>query len=204
MKANLKIIAIASQDGWAFVQEDTRIVLLKPPYNYLDMVHVTRATVQKAIDIHGFEKCDVNKEFNNIGEIIQYIKRDYVQFKKTQGIDMPTPEELKGLLNYANDDVLISYLNKARNELIPLGKIIAAKSIASDLKELDRIVENPEICRLIEEILELCKSEMRNFEETKAEWTHKYPNISGKYDMASIICLQRATSQRGQLLRIVG
>ena len=50
----LKLLATAPEDGWAFVQRDAEILLVRPPYRRWDLSIVPEATVERAIHDYGF------------------------------------------------------------------------------------------------------------------------------------------------------
>lgn len=59
--------------------------------------------------------------------------------------------------------MLLKFLRKAQEELIPEGNLDAAESIALDSLELERVKNNPEMQRMAIEILEKCKRERKSF-----------------------------------------
>lgn len=138
-----KIIAAAPDDGWGFVSEEEKIFLLRPPYTSSDKIEVSMKVVESAIHIRGFEEYDIS--LDTINEVVRSLKEIYIESKRRQGIDPPSSEHLKEFLKYAADDVLLGYLNRANDELIPEGKFDAAGAIASDLLDLENVRNNAEM-----------------------------------------------------------
>ena len=104
----IKVTAIAPNDGWAFIIKEDKMFLMRPPYTPSDhMIDATQKTVQHALHMHGFEGCD--QSFDSLEEVIDFLKNKYVEAIKSRGIALPSKDELKGLLKYATDDVLLGY-----------------------------------------------------------------------------------------------
>jgi len=150
----IKIIAIAPNDGWAFIIKEYKIFLLHPPYISSNQIEVSEKDVGTAIHLHGFEEC--NFDFNSLHEVIEFLKTKYIESMKKQGIGLPSSEQLRELLKYAPDDVLLQYLKRAEEELIPEGKLDAAESIALELLKLDKVKDNLEMHDMAADILDKC------------------------------------------------
>ena len=150
----IKIIAIAPSDGWAFIIKEYKIFLLRPPYISSNQIEVSEKDVETAIHLHGFEEC--NFDFYSLHEVVEFLKTKYIESMKNQGIGLPSSEQLRELLKYAPDDVLLQYLKRAEEELIPEGKLDAAESIALELLKLDKVKENLEMHDMAEDILNKC------------------------------------------------
>lgn len=150
----IKVIAIAPNDGWAFVKMAERILLFRPPYASSNQTEVTQKDIAKALHLHGFEECD--SSFDSVKEVIDFLKDKYVEAIKSRGIDLPSEDELRELLKYATDDILLRLLERAEKEWIPRGKRKAAKSIARDIMKLEKAMSNPEICSMVVSVLDKC------------------------------------------------
>ena len=150
----IKIIAIAPNDGWAFIIKEDKIFLLHPPYVSSNQLEVSEEDVETAIHLHGFEEC--NFDFNSLHEVIEFLKTKYIESMKNQGIGLQSSEQLRELLKYAPDDVLLQYLKRAEEELIPEGKLDAAESIALELLKLDQVKEDREMLDMAADIIDKC------------------------------------------------
>lgn len=159
----VRAIAIAPHDGWAFIVKEEKIFLLRPPYVPSDLDEVSEKVVENAVGTYGFEECDIT--FDSIDEVIRFLKDQFVKSRKDLGIEVPSSKELRKLLEYASDNVLLEYLRRAEEELIPERKLRAAESIASDLMKLEQVRNSPEMKRMATRILEKCKKDRKRFEE---------------------------------------
>ena len=203
----IKVIAIAPDDGWAFIIREDKVFLLRPPYGSSDHIEASEKDVENALRFHAFEECDFG--FSNLKEAIEFLKDKYVEAMKNRGIDLPSSEELRELLKYATDDILLEYLEKAENELIPKRKLDAASSIALDIMRLGR--ENREINNMVISVLERCKSKRQGMKELatsiieenqRRTWEEKFPNATDKISVEIMIDRRRSVCERGQLLAV--
>lgn len=204
----VKVIVIAPNDGWAFIAKEEKIFLLRPPYISSNQIEVSKKTVENAIHLHGFEECDFT--FSGMNELVRFLKEEYIKSKENQGINLPSSKQLKELLKYATDDVLLEYLSRAQRELIPEGKLDAAESIAVELMKLDRVRGNPEMLEQAIYILEKYRQEAERREKLTTEisnnikktWGTRFRWAAGRYSVASMIGHQKLVSTRRQLLPI--
>lgn len=204
----IRAIAIAPHDGWAFIVKEKKIFLLRPPFVCSNQREVPLEVVENAINIHGFDECDIT--FDSMNEVIRFLKDQYIRSRKDQGIDVPTSEELRELLKYLDDDVLLKYLRRAQNELISEGNLDAAESVALEILKLERVKNCPEIQRMAIEIIERCKKErnrlagleveiLNNLEET---WKDRFPRALKEYAVDLIAKHRKSIQKRGQLLPV--
>jgi len=205
MKMEIKVVAIAPDDGWAFIVKGDSVFLLRPPYLSSNIIEVSEEAVERAISSLGFDRCEVT--FSSIVEVVRYLKEEYIKSMKDRGIKIPSSEKLKDIMKYATDNILLEYLDKAKNELIPRGKLDAAASLAFDLIELEKVKSNPKMLRMAVEILEVwnqrnLKKEKMVSDELKKSWARRFPNAVKRYSITGIIKRQQAISRRGQLFHV--
>ena len=204
MKIN--IAAVSLNDGWAFIIENEKLFLLRPPYLSSNHIEVSEKDMENAMQIQGFEKLDIN--FNDIKEVIRFLKEKYIEYRKNQGVGIPSSKQLKELLKYAPDDILLEYLNRTKNVLIPGGKIDAAESIAMELMKLTKIKNDNKMLEMTINILEECRKikqekerlAMKISENRKETLEGRFPNAVYKYSALSISKLQKGVADRKLLL----
>jgi len=68
----LRIMAIAPEDGWAFVERDGKFLLLKPPYSQRTIYPASERSVSAAINKYGFEA--LSKEFQDWGSLLEFLR----------------------------------------------------------------------------------------------------------------------------------
>ena len=159
-QTEIKIIAIDLDNGWEFISKDGKTFLLRPPYTSSNQIEVSREFVENAIHLQGFEECDI--PIVDINEAIEYLKEKYIESKRDQDIGLPSSEQLIELLEYADDIVLFEYLNRIKRDLIPEGKLDTAGFIVSELAKLEQVKSNPEMWRMVMEIIEGIERAVKN------------------------------------------
>lgn len=120
----MKIVAIAEDDAQAFVSDENVLFLLQPP-NIIE--GVPEKDLDRAVCLHGFQGCSI--EVKNMREAVEIVKKKYVEYMVKHGVKLPTHEELKGLLDYADESVLLSMLIKAEKKNNPKGSLELASDI---------------------------------------------------------------------------
>lgn len=148
----VKIIAIAPLDGWAYIERNDKIFLLEPPYDSNNISPVSLETVENAVGKYGFEECEII--LNNIDEIVSYITYQFVKSRNDIGMKIPSLEELKELLKYFPDNILLEYLRRINDELIPQGIFDGAEKLIRDIIKFSE--GKPEVYKKAIEILEIC------------------------------------------------
>ncbi|MFX0066378.1 MAG: hypothetical protein ACFFC7_29820, partial [Candidatus Hermodarchaeota archaeon] len=151
----IKVIALAPNDGWAYIERENKITLLRPPYTPSNQVEVSMKDVKDAIELYGFEKCVFTA--NTIEEVIKFLEQQYFKSNELEILELPSLEQLKEFLEDAPDDVLFKYIEKAQKELIPKGELEIAKSIALDLLSFEKVKQNPKMHAMATEIIERVK-----------------------------------------------
>jgi len=195
----IKMVAIAPYDGWAFITQDEKLYMLKPPYRSRDLTGASAGDLEKAVNHHGFQAVD--REFSNFQQLIVYLKQEYVKNMKESGFSDPSREELAALLQYAGDEILAEYLEKIEKEFIPGRKLAAAELLLLDLLHLDRF------CRdnaRRDKALGLLKECLKQKEEltvlTKRANGHEFPSLRYKYRPGDVSIVKETICKQGQFL----
>lgn len=205
----ITIIAIAPNDGWAFITKENEVYLLRPPYTSTNhIIKATQKNVQNALHLHSFEECD--QSFGAQKEVIDFLKDKYVEAIKNRGIDLPSKDELGESLKYATDDILLKLLERAEKEWIPKGKRKAASSIALDIMKLEKTRSNTEIHKMAVSVLEKCGQEEREMEELAQEvgnqqetWKDRFPRAIEKYSAEDIDTRTKLVRENKAVLQMV-
>lgn len=204
---SVKIIAIAPNDGWAFIVKEEKILLIRPPYLFSNQIEASGKVVENAIHLHGFKECELT--YNSVAEVVRFLKDKYVESCRNQGMEVPSLEKLKELLKYASVDILKDYFEKAKNKLIPERKLDAAKSLVLELMKLQQVKNSAELIELGVEILESCRREEELkilsdviIEDRRQPWKERFPNAVEKYKTECIIMFQKVITGRKQFLRL--
>lgn len=198
----IKMIAIAPYDGWAFIIKDEQLYLLRPPYHSKDLQEVEERELENAIHKYGFQECDYI--FNNLAETISFLNEKFIDAVKKKGISLPDKEHLKELLEYASEDILVGYLEKAEKEFIPQRNLDAAESIALTLLPLEKVIQNEELFQKTIAILNKCKDERERLNniKTSKEVPGMFPTAELRYTFEAIRDYREFIYRKKQLLPV--
>jgi hypothetical protein len=116
---------------------------------------VVEKDLENAVDKYGFLECD--HAFNNLSETIGFLNEKFIEEMKRKGISLPDKDQLKELLEYATEEILLGYLEKAEREFIPHGNLDAAEWIALALLPLKQVKQNDVIYQKTLNILDRCR-----------------------------------------------
>ena len=206
----VEVIAIAPSDGWAFVVEGDRILLLRPPYRASTTVEVSPEVVENSIRRHGFKACDIQLE--NVSEAVTYVKNQYVQSKESEGIARPSAEQLVKLLQYADEHVLYDYLDRAERQLIPEARLDQAEYIALEIASLDKARANPDLLdRALSvaakslQAARLRDTQLEELSRASAEgWETRFPNAVLRYTTESLVGKTEQIAREKHLIPLAG
>ncbi|MCP5047332.1 MAG: hypothetical protein GY940_09190 [bacterium] len=199
----IKMIALAPFDGWAFIIRDERLYLLRPPYHTNDLIESSEKEMATAISRYHFRKC--NASFKTLLEAVYFLKETYAEEMKKMGFSLPDPEELKTLLEFANDEVLDDYLDKIEKEFIPNRLLDAAESLALELLRLEKVKQDAAFFNRTVDIVSKCREErnlLLQLTEKPVKLSGKYPNAEKKYTKKAILEKMTSTRDSGQLIPI--
>ena len=200
------IIAIAPYDGWAYVKQGKQVFLLRPPYRDSDYVPVSLSEVDRAIEAHGFHRCD--HPFKRIPDVVAFLKQTLVESLQARGFDPPTREELRKLLKRVPERTLRAYLARAKEEVEFSGDVDGAISLILDMLELDQVRQNPDLHREAVETLRQGKEQQERLQRLAPELDdaairHVFGDAAATYGASAIIALQKTISARHNVWSMV-
>jgi len=122
----LELLALALEDGWAYVRTGDVIQLARPPYHTDGLLTVAESTVEAAVTKHGFVASD--KTFANWEALIAHLRQ---RVEETQP-DSPSAQEIgQAYWEVANERDLTLALEHVEQELLPSGKYDHATRLVS-------------------------------------------------------------------------
>ncbi len=199
----IKLISVAPYDGWAFIIKNEHLYLLRPPYQADDLIESSEKDLTVAISKYNFQACDLS--FDSLKETIDFLEEKYVEAMRKLGFSLPGTEELKSLLEYASDDILQDFLDKAEKELIPMRNLDAAESIAMELIQLEIVKKNQTMLNRAIDIIKKCRNEkngLKQLAKKSPPLDKKYPNATKRYTKKSIYERMNDTHSTRQLLPV--
>jgi len=206
METRIELLAIAPDDGWGFIKIDNQIKLIQPPYSDADIFVLAEDAVAKSVDLYGFNYC--NKSFENILEVIAFLEDQYVKSKESAGITLPSLEEIKKLLVYANKDVIRRYIKRINDELLPKFKFSSASYLASELLKLEKVRKSPEMVIQLADVLQLqnqrCAALKLLYQNTVDQviqsWSSRFHNAVENYTLQDLAKTQKKLYEAGQII----
>jgi hypothetical protein len=78
-----RIVAAAYRDGWAFVADGGRTLLVRPPYQRPGPIEVARDVVEQAVARHGFEAQAV--DVTDLGSLVEMLKQKRIAIAEWRG-----------------------------------------------------------------------------------------------------------------------
>jgi hypothetical protein len=124
----LRILAAAYEDGWAFVEDGERVVLVRPPYRAFVPVEVSGDSVQTAVTRHGFAAQDL--EVADFPALYAMLDDKRVALARAEGRPSLSDRELKErLVRSAPRDILENYLDRVEREQLARGEIDKALDV---------------------------------------------------------------------------
>lgn len=151
-----KLIAISPDDGWAFVERNRRIVLVRPPYRSGNLANASVQVVEKAIYAYGFRSAD--QHFADWGSLIEFLRTPLTQAPAL----ISQREAFKELLSDAPPRILSSHLDRVEDELVPSRQWATAVSVLGLMLETEAMRTNPQLHVRATNLLAKCSSLMLN------------------------------------------
>jgi hypothetical protein len=194
----IELLALAPEDGWAFVRSDGRIRLLRPPYGKRVHPEVAESEVARAVAVEGFEAADAR--FEDWTSIFAYLEKRFLASRPEPRREV-TPEVVERILRHAPPDALEGFLDRIERELLPDGQWAPASTLLMCFLAVESTAAAPFRARAWQ-LLRRCQEEQ--FEAGKhlkdlAErvWAEVAPEAVERYGAPTI----RAYRQRIQQAR---
>ena len=164
----LRSIAIAPEDGWAFVKDEKgSIRLVRPPYRKRNVPIVSEVTVEKAISTHGF--IAEQKDFLDWHSLITDLRDKLIEARKAQGRSVPGLEAARELVQYASQHIVESYLDRVETDLFPESKWDVAMDLLLALLKSKRVKAAERLRERTTSLLERCWELHQKQEQNKLD-----------------------------------
>lgn len=112
----IRLLAIAPEDGWAFVRSEARILLLRPPYGKRRHPCVEEGVVTRAVTAEGFEAAD--RTFPDWAALFAHLEERFLA-ERTPLPAALAPESVERILRHAPHSALASLLDRIEHDLLP-------------------------------------------------------------------------------------
>ncbi|HUT54310.1 MAG TPA: hypothetical protein VM658_13055 [bacterium] len=147
------------QEGWAYVRDGERLILLRPPYKVYDQTSTDEPTLEAAVSRYGYQP--MNREFEDWEPLVEFLEEQAIKTRRALGYPPPRMENIRGLIRFATKEMAHEILARVEKELIPGHELITASGILADLQELDAVKSDPELPGRIQFLLKQTMSKSR-------------------------------------------
>lgn len=161
MSKMFNLIAVAYEDGYAFVKKDGKIYSIRPPYN--NTILASLENVERAISTHGFSNEQL--DFDNWATLISYLKTQFIERRKQAGQNEPNTDRIRRLMQRAPRNKVQDFLTRIEKELIPNREWKAVLSLLTNLLKNKIVKEDDALLTRCAELLEECQSAKNRIEE---------------------------------------
>ncbi len=151
----IEILATALEDGWAYVKRDEDILLLRPPYEEWNVSPSSKATVEKAVSVHGFER--LHRSFDDWDSLIGFLEESLMDVRRAQGQKMPSSDSITEIVKFAPKEVVYTYFNRVESELIPNREYQAAVDLLTKILESDNVRNDVQMYERARDLLHRCR-----------------------------------------------
>jgi hypothetical protein len=203
-----QLLALAPEDGWAFVRRGEDLLLVKPPYSQWTLSRAEDMDLERALGLHGFQAED--QSFTDWGALIAHLRTEIVAAHEARGQMEPSSEDLKELVHFAPHYILAQYLDRIEKELIPNREWEPALDLLTLLLGVEEIKRDASLHERTVSLLESCRMAMLSSRKLRAltnpnrEIEDRFPRASEQYGAAAIAEYARLVAQRRQVFAIGG
>ena len=203
----IELLAIAPEDGWAFIRRDCQVLVVRPPYRLNSLSGASEATVQKAVSAHGFQVAQGT--FGDWRSLVEFLREQIVEARKARGQKVPEPAEVKRLVRHAPPRVLERYLDRIESELLPGREWNAALELLTTLLRLDSVKKSShlhsraiELLEKLRESMRRANGERRELVDQEKDFRRLFPRATERYGLEPITHVARGIAASGQLLPV--
>jgi hypothetical protein len=130
----IRLLAIAPEDGWAFVRSAERILLLRPPYGKRRHPSVEESTVARAVAMEGFAAED--RVFPDWPALFAFLETRFLAGRKALPAAL-APDAVERILRHAPHSALGGLLDRVEHELLPNSQWDAASELLARFLAVD-------------------------------------------------------------------
>jgi hypothetical protein len=123
----LTLLAMDPRDGWAFVQDDVKTLLLRPPYRQSDTRVVPNGAASRAVTQGDFRAED--KKFDGWATLIAFVRDEVVRQSRADGRVLGHPELGEEVLRHAPPSLVSALLDRIESSLLPEGQLARAEEM---------------------------------------------------------------------------
>ena len=147
----LELLAIAPEDGWAYVRSDNRVYLVRPPYTPSNRTVVDERTVERAVQQHGFDAA--TQVLADWADLVGFLNDQVRRARSARG-QVVTDEGIGAqILQFAPAEVLGRYLDRVEAQLLPCDKWDPAERLLSDMLSVEAVQQDRSLLERVSMLL---------------------------------------------------
>lgn len=166
----IRLLALAPEDGWAFVCSADRILLLRPPYGKRRHPTVEESAVARAVATEGFVAED--RVFPDWPALFAFLEERFLAGRPALPAAL-APESVERILRHAPRAVLEKLLDRIEHELLPDRQWDAA----SELLARFLTVDSPALTDLRSRTAEVLMRCQRERSAASSRWNRLAPSV---------------------------
>jgi hypothetical protein len=112
----IRLLALAPEDGWAFVRSEGQVRLLRPPYGKRTHPVVEESAVARAVAVEGFEAAE--EDFADWADLFAALEQRFLASRPAPPAGL-APEAVERILRHAPPSALDGFLDRIECELLP-------------------------------------------------------------------------------------
>lgn len=133
----LELLALAAEDGWAYVRHNENVQLVRPPYSRNSSTTVSPDCVATAVARFGFAIPPVEqRRFPDWQALIAFLNAEVVHARSDRGQPLPAGDVGQELLAFAPPETLRQFLDRVESELLPANRLEHAASLLGNMLKL--------------------------------------------------------------------
>lgn len=180
----IQLLALAAEDGWAFVRSGDRILLLRPPYGKRRPLVAGEDTVARALAVEGFAAAD--QMFPDWPAVVTFLEERFLAGRDPLPATL-APDAVELILWHAPPASVEAFLDRIEREFLPGRHWDAANRLLASFLAVDAPAVNALKPRAAD-LLVRCQ-EMRSAESQKWRWlaeTAQAPLTAAKYGLDTV------------------
>ena len=176
----LELVAMAEEDGWAFVRTGEELVVVQPPYQVWNWAKATESQLEQAICRHGFRQA--GESFPDWRQLIQHLKQRQVAAWQERGGTGLTEREMEEMVQELSSDRLAEFLDHVETELLPRQQWAAAEKLLRVLLGVRTVLDSDFLRHRTLSLWDRCQEKRKSVMNVSAgEVAWRFPHTPRSY-----------------------
>jgi hypothetical protein len=155
----IKLLAVAAQDAYAIIQDERGMYFIRPPFTSRQKSPIPPEALDQALRFHGFRPSE--RTFSKWAELIQHLCDQAVETRIAAGDPAPDRGRVKRMVERAPMEIVLQYLDRIENELLPSQEFHAGSRILTALLKNPVVQNAPPLIGRCAQLLDACEAEAK-------------------------------------------